>query len=104
MMSDEAAPVVYKTHNDAPEPDGFDGDEEFSNFQIDTIAEAMALLSKDLRSEFQAAIEDAVTPLRERVIALEAQISTMMALLNIDSNRSIEASETSTIRKLHVSR
>jgi hypothetical protein len=101
-MNDEEMLVVYKTYN-APELDGFDGDEEFSNFQIETIAQAMALLSTDLRSEFQAAIDSAVTPLRERVIALEAQISTLMALLNIDSNRSIEASETSTIRKLRVS-
>ena len=102
-MSNEEAQIVHKTHNNAPEPDGFDGDEEFSNFQIDTIAQAMALLSTDLRSEFQAAIDSVVTPLRERVVALEAQIGTMMALLNIDSNRSIEASETSTIRKLRVS-
>jgi hypothetical protein len=103
MMSNEEAQIVHKTHINTPELGGFDGDEEFSNFQIDTIAEAMALLSKDLRNEFQAAIDSVVTPLRERVIALEAQISTMMALLNIDSNRSIEASETSTIRKLRVS-
>jgi hypothetical protein len=104
MMSDEEAPVLYKTYNDAPELGGFDGDKEsFSDFQIDVIAQAMALSATDLRSEFQAAIDSVVTPLRERVIVLEAQISTMMALLNIDSNRSIEASETNTIRKLRVS-
>jgi hypothetical protein len=103
MMSNKEAQIVHKTHNNAPELNGFDGDEEFSNFQIDTIAEAMALLSTDLRSEFQAAIDSAVTPLRERTIALEAQISTMLALLNVDGSRSIDASETSTIRKLRVS-
>jgi hypothetical protein len=104
MMSDEELPVVYKTCNSGPEPDGFDGHgETFTDFQIDVIAEGMALLSKDLRSEFQASIDRHVTPLRERVIALEAQISAMLALLNIDGNRSIEASETSTIRKLRVS-
>jgi hypothetical protein len=104
MMSNEETQIVHKTHNNAPELDGFDGDgESFSDFQIDTIAQAMALLSTDLRSEFQAAIDGVVTPLRERIIALEAQISTMMALLNIDTNRSLEASETSTIRKLRAS-
>jgi hypothetical protein len=51
----------------------------------------------------QAAMDSVVTPLRERVVALEAQIGTMMALRNIDSNRSIEATETNTIRKLGVS-
>jgi hypothetical protein len=103
-MTNEDAPVVYKTHNDAPDRDGFDGNEDsFSDFQIDVIAEVFAETSVGLRNEFQAAIDSVATPLRERVIALEAQISTMMALLNVDSNPAIEASETSTIRKLRVS-
>jgi hypothetical protein len=62
---------------------------------LDVLAQVLAQIKLDI----QSAIDDAVAPLRDRIIALEAQISLLTNLLN-DSNKTIEASET--VRKLHV--
>ena len=81
--------IVRKTNEDARVLPNDDGDYEtppLTDEQIDIIAQVLA----QLRMEFQAAIDDTAAPLRERISALEGQVSTLMAMLS-DSNRSIEA-------------
>jgi hypothetical protein len=97
--------IVHKTHYNPPEPDGVGvgGQESFSDFQLDAIAQAIAESRVELRTEIQGTINGAVAPLRERVAMLEGQVSALMMLLGSDSRPSIEASETSTTRKLRMS-
>ena len=79
------------------------GDEQplqFSDDQIDVLAQALV----DLRSEFQSMVDDAISPLRERLARLEGEMAMLTTLLsnNNSSNnsRNIEASEI--IRKVRV--
>jgi hypothetical protein len=96
--------IVHKTNMDARRvllsDDGdTNGDDDvpppLTDEQMDIIAQVLA----QMRMDFQAAIEDATAPLRERIATLEGQISILTSLLS-DSGKSIEASET--VRKLHV--
>jgi hypothetical protein len=95
--------IIHKTNMDArvlldPDDGNGNGDNEplpLTDEQIDIFAQVLAQIRKD----FQAAIDDATAPLRDRIVALEAQISLLTNLLN-DSSKTIEASET--VRKLHV--
>ena len=82
----------FNTVSDAPAP-------PFDDLQIDIVATVLA----ELRHDTQAAIADAMAPLRERIAALEAQVSMLTTLLGADANnRSLEASEV--VRKIRVSR
>jgi hypothetical protein len=89
-----AAPeLIHKTNMNArvlPNDDDGNGDDPiipptFTDEQMDLIATVLAEQSMQV----QARIDDAVAPLNQRIVALEAQISTLMSMLN-DSNRSIE--------------
>jgi len=82
--------LIHKANTDArvllPEDNG-NGEEPLplTDEAIDILAQVLA----QIRIDFQSAIDDAVAPLRDRIIALEAQISLLTNLLN-DSSRSIE--------------
>jgi hypothetical protein len=98
--------IVYKEYSGRQRPltsVAHNGDEQplqFSDDQIDVLAQALV----DLRSEFQSMVDDAISPLRERLAWLEGEIAMLTTLLgnNNSSNnsRSFEASEI--IRKLKV--
>ena len=106
--------IVHKTHNNA-----FDTADEFSNAQMDIIAEVIAELRAEWRTEIETAIAAAVAELREEndltetVAELRGQVRVLANLLsnsNLVSNgegksrsrkaKSVEASEV--IRKLTV--
>jgi hypothetical protein len=96
--------IVHKTTMDArvlPNDDDGNGNGDdpipppLTDEQMDIIAQVLA----QMRMDFQAAIDDAIAPLRDRIATLEGSINTLMAMLN-DSGKSIEASET--VRRLHV--
>jgi hypothetical protein len=112
-MSD--AGIIYKTHNaldrDAGSDSngsltGYDDPLPFSDEQIDIVARTMALLREELQTEIQRQA-DALAAIRERVATIEGQLSVLMTLLGSNNNnnnaKTIEASETNMIRKLHVS-
>ena len=54
-------------------PDDSDQPPLFSDEQIGTIAQALADLRVDMRTEFQSMIDDAVGPLTEAVAVLQGQ-------------------------------
>ncbi len=73
----------------------------FSDEQIDTIAQAMADLRSDMRSEFQNMVADAVGSLTEQVAVLQGQVGVLINMIssiigNNNSNSVKEASETKT--------
>jgi hypothetical protein len=98
--------IVHKEYSGRQPPlttVAHNGDEQplqFSDDQIDVLAQTLV----DLRSEFQSMVDDAISPLRERLAWLEGEIAMLTTLLsnNNSSNnsRSLEASEI--IRKLKV--
>jgi hypothetical protein len=99
-------PTIHKTNMDArrvllSDDGNGNGDPEppppLSDEALDILAQVLA----QIRLDFQAAIEDAVAPLNQRIAVLEGQISILTSLLSSDS-KSIEATETT--RKLHVQR
>jgi len=77
-----------------------DNEPEFTDGQMDVIARVLA----ELQKETQAMIDAAINPLRERVARLEGIIEALTLMSGNGNGKTIEASETSTIRKLHVSR
>jgi hypothetical protein len=87
-------PLTAVAHNGDEQPP------QFSDDQIDVLAQALV----DLRSEFQSMVDDAISPLRERLAWLEGEMGMLTTLLsnNNSSNnsRNIEASEI--IRKVRV--
>ena len=78
----------------------------FSDEQIDTIAQALAELRADLRDEWQAAIDKAITELRgekdlhEAIAELRGQLAAVMNLFG-NGPKLFEAEQT--VRKLKVS-
>jgi hypothetical protein len=96
--------IVHKTNYDAmvmrqnfadnPSPSGFNDNE-----LLDGLADALAQNNIDM----QGRIDEAVAPLRERIAVLEGQLSMLMAMLG-DNSKTIEASESETVRKLRVQR
>jgi predicted DNA-binding ribbon-helix-helix protein len=86
------------SHYQAQAPDDSDQPPLFSDEQIDTIAQALADLRVDMRTEFQSMIDDAVGPLTEAVAVLQGQVSVLMNLIGslVNNNTVKEASETKT--------
>jgi hypothetical protein len=104
-----AAPaMIYKVKPDArvrrqvvDDPgDSTDDVPPFSDSQMDTIAELMAMIRNDMRDEFRAIVDAALAPLRERIASVEGSLSTLTGIIGNDSSRSVEASEV--VRKLRV--
>jgi hypothetical protein len=98
--------VVHKEYSGIQPPlttVAHNGDEQplqFSDDQIDVLAQALV----DQRSEFQSMVDDAMSPLRERLARLEGEMAMLATLLsnnnNSNNSRNIEASEI--IRKVRV--
>ena len=67
----------------------------FTEDQVEVIAQVIA----EIRGEYQDAIAEAVAPLRDRILALEAQLSMLTTLIG-GNGKSFEASEV--IRKIRM--
>jgi hypothetical protein len=85
-----------------PDDDSDNGDNDqlppiFNDEQTDALADVIA----DLRMEFQATVDDAIAPLRERIAVLEGKLDMLVSMVS-DNNKSFTASET--VRKLQVTR
>jgi hypothetical protein len=84
---------VSRRHDTPPE----NGDSQslfFSDEQIDALAQVLAQTRTELRMDFQNMLDDATGLLRERVAALEGQLSMMTSLIANDKSKSfVEASE-----------
>ena len=70
----------------------------FTDEQIDVIAAGLA----ELRMEFQSAIDDATSALRDRIISLEAKVDLLTSLIGADRSKSFQMNETVRKRKLQV--
>jgi hypothetical protein len=101
-------PVVIHKEYTGKQPSLPDNGEQllFSDEQIDTIAQALAELRADLRDEWQAAIDKAITELRgekdlhEAIAELRGQLAVVMNLFG-NGPKLFEAEQT--VRKLKVS-
>jgi hypothetical protein len=98
----ELPPIVHKTvfGNESAFPATAENAvaPPFTDEQVDIVAVVLA----ELRQETEAAIAEALTPLRERIASIEGQLTVLMTLLGADASRSIEASEV--IRKIKVAK
>jgi hypothetical protein len=102
-------PLVYKTIEDARSVDlaasrqiGDDLSPPLDDDLMEQLAEVLAQVRIDMRTEFEDALDLAAAPLRERIAVLECQLSLLMVLLGGDSGRTLEASET--VRKLRMAK
>ena len=104
--------IVYKTReSNSDGTDVLPGDNDqwpvFSDEQLDVIAAALAETRVELRDEWQAAIDKAVTELRgeqdlhEAIAELRGQLAAVMNVGNGNGAKLFEAEQT--VRKLKVS-
>jgi hypothetical protein len=92
--------VIHKTlPNARVAPPSLDDDGEPPSFNDDQVEQLASVLS-EFRSDLLQAVDEAMTPLRERIAVLEGKLDLLTILLGSGNSKSFEASET--IRKLHV--
>jgi hypothetical protein len=106
--ADTLPPIIYKIHEGSITDGGTVSNvslvgDEFTDFQVDVIAQVIAELRNEFESTMNSAIADAIAPLRESIARLEGQMTALIAMIGGDSRavKTVEASEV--VRKLPVS-